>query len=100
MVRVSEHVPNALHCFCLAVSGSMLLCGGVSEESDDEESGFVVVLDCDSLRCQHTLRLDLPVFRLLSVHGEVRGTLGNLNVVVWGKVERGEGSGMSEAGRV
>ena len=78
-------------CYCLAVSGSMLLCGG---ECTDH-SGFMVVLDSDTLSCQHTLRLDHPVRSLLSVRGEVWGRLGNYSVVdkvvVWGKVERGEG---------
>ena len=81
---------------CLVVSGSMLLCGGRCE---DDKSGFVVVLDADTLTCQHTLRLDLPCYRLLSVRGEVWGTLENGSLVVWGKAERGEGSSMSEAGR-
>ena len=96
LVRVSEHVPDAGWGSCLAVSGSMLLCG---DECLDEESGFVVVLDSDTLTCQHSLRLDYSVERLLSVPGEVWGTLGNHSVVVWGKAERGEGSSMREAGR-
>ena len=58
-----------------------------------------MVLDADTLICQHTLRLDHTVHRLLSVRGEVWGRLGNDTVVVWGKAERGKGSGMSEAGR-
>ena len=95
-VRVSEHVPDALRCYCLAVSGSMLLCCG---QCDDEESGFMVVLDSDPLTCQHTLRLDPSVDSLLSVRGEVWGRIGYGNVVVWGKAERGEGSGISDAGR-
>ena len=73
MVRVSEHVPDAGCCSCLATSGSMLLCGGVCE---DEESGFVVVLDSDTLICQRTLRLDHPVEELLGMRGEVWGRLG------------------------
>ena len=95
-------MPNALCCSCLAVSGLMLLCGGVCK---DRRSDFVVVLDPDSIRCQHTLRLEhdvyglLSVERLLSMRGEVWGRLGNSCVVVFGKAERGEGSGMSEAGR-
>ena len=66
--RVSEHVPDAGWCPCLAVSGSMLLCGGVCK---DGRSGFMVVLDSDTLTCQHTLRLDRSVNSLLSVRGEV-----------------------------
>ena len=73
----------------------MLLCGGQCKD----RSGFVVVLDSDTLDCQHTLRLDSLFRRLLSVRGEVWGTLRDRKVVVWGKAERGEGSGMSEAGR-
>ena len=83
---MSEHVPDALHCRCLAVSGSMLLCSGLCT---DGESGFVVVLDSDTLTCQHTLWLDDYVHRLLSVRGEVWDALGNGSVVVWGKAERG-----------
>ena len=96
VVRVSEHVPDALYCTCLSVSGSMLVCGGWCE---DEESGFMAVLDSDSMDCQHTLRLDHYVESLLSVRGEVWGRLRDGKVVVWSKAERGEGSGMSEAAR-
>ena len=96
MVRVSEHVPDAGWCSCLAVSGSMLLCGGYCK---DGRSGFMVVLESDTLTCQHTLRLDHYVNSLLSVRGEVWGAIGSGKVVVWGKAEQGEGSGMSEAGR-
>ena len=74
----------------------MLFCGG---SCWDDESGFMVVLDSDTLTCQHNLRLDLPVVELLSVRGEVWGTHENGSVVVWGKAERGKGSGMIEAGR-
>ena len=74
----------------------MLLCGGSCK---DYMSGFVVVLDSDTLTCQHTQRLDHPVVSLLRMRGEVWGRLWNGSVVVWGKAERGEGSGMSEAGR-
>ena len=95
MVRVSEHVPDALRCSCLALSGSMLLCSGGCK---DDRSGFLVVLDSDTFSCQHTLRLDLPCYRLLSMRGEVWST-GSGKVVVWGKAERGERSGLSEAGR-
>ena len=95
VVQVSEHVPDALRCCCLAVSGSMLLCDGVCKDG----SGFVVVLDSHSMSCQHTLRLDHSVRSLLSVRGEVWGELGNKMVVVWGKAEWGQRSGMSEAGR-
>ena len=96
-MRVSEHVTDARFCNCLAVSGSMLLCGGMCMD----ESGFVLVLDADTFACQHTLRLDHTVEELLSVRGEVWGRLGEENgsVVVWGKAEQREGSGMSEAGR-
>ena len=62
-------------------------------------SGFVAVLDINTLSVPATLRLDHHVHRLQSVRGEVWGTLGNNSVVVWGKAERGKGSGMSEAGR-
>ena len=64
----------------------MLLCGGLCK---DGRYGFLVVLDSDTLTCQHSLRLDYSVERLLSVPGEVWGTLGNHSVVVWGKAERG-----------
>ena len=80
---------------CLAVSGSMLLCGGVR----DQDSGLVVVLDSKTMDRQHTLRLEHAVHNLLSVQSEVWGVLGGGNVVVWGKAERGQGSGKSEAGR-
>ena len=96
VVRVSKHVSDAECCCCLAVSGSMLLCGGWCK---DHRSGFVLVLDSDTLDFRQTLRLDSPVYRLLSVRGEVWDLLGNWSMVVWGKAERGEGSGMSEAGR-
>ena len=46
------------------------------------------------------LQPDLSVKRLLSVQGKVWGRLWNFSVVVWGKVERGERSGMSKAGKV
>ena len=48
---------------------------------------LVVVLDSDTL----TLRLDWYVVKLLSVRGEVWGTLVNHSVVVWGKAEPWEG---------
>jgi len=70
-IRVSEHLPDALYCYDLALSGSMLLCGGTCK---DEKSGIVMVLDADTLRCQHTLLLDHPVNELLSVRGEVWGS--------------------------
>ena len=95
-IRVIEHVPDARLCLCLAVSGSMLLCGG-QRKGPGDRSGFVVVLDSDTLSYQHTLRFDRSVSRLLSVRGEVWGRL-DFNVVVWGKAEREEGLGMSEAG--
>ena len=44
-IRVSEHVPDALYCCNLALSGSMLLCGGTCM---DEKSGFGMVLDADT----------------------------------------------------
>ena len=87
VVRVREHVPEALRCLCLAVSGSVLLCGG---QCNGDRFGFVLVLDTDTLTCQHTLRLDSLVGRLLSVRGEVWGILGDSKLVVWGKAERGE----------
>ena len=81
----------------------MLLCGGSCKNG---RSGFLVVLDSDSMTCQHTLRLDPGHFvaRLRCVRGGVWGILRNFrlknnSVVVWGKAARGEGSGMSEAGR-
>ena len=83
-------------CFDLAVSGSMLLCVGYCK---GDRSGFMVVLDADTDNYQHTLRLDPFISSLLSMRGKMWGRLGNGNVVVWGKVERGEGSGMSEEGR-
>ena len=54
-VRVSKYVPDSLYCFSLAVSGSMLLCGG---QCKGDRTGFVVLLDSDTPNCQHTLRLD------------------------------------------
>ena len=53
MVRVSGHVPDAYSCYCLALSGSMLVCGGACKNG----SGFVVVLDSQTMSCQHTVRL-------------------------------------------
>ena len=55
VVSVSEHVPNALCFNCLAVSGSMLHCG---RKRKARRSGFVMVLDSDTLTYQHSLRLD------------------------------------------
>ena len=83
------------------MSGSMLVCGGYR---NDRQNGFVLVLDTQSMRCEHTLRLDGPVFSLLSLRGEVWGMLTrkddgksrNDKVVVWGKAERGAGA--SKAG--
>ena len=74
-------------CYCLAVSGSMLLCGG---DCKDGRTGFVVVLGSECMGCQHTLRLSQThyVQRLLSVRGEVWSILGNGNVAVWGKEGR------------
>ena len=96
VVRVSELVPDVRYCLCLAVSGSMLLCGG---ECDDQESGFVLVLDSHTTSPQHTLQLDCFVEGLLSMRGKVWGTLGENSMVLWDKVARWEGSDMSEAGR-
>ena len=97
MVRVSGHMPDAGCCHCLAVSGSMLLCGG--QCNDDGSGGFVAVLDADTQTYLHTLELDHCVDSLLSVRGEVWGTLWYGAVLAWGKAERGGGSGTSEAGR-
>ena len=66
----------------------MLLCGG---ECKGNWFGFVVVLDSDSLSCQHTLRLNHLIERLLSMRGKVWGRLWMGNVVVWGKVKWGDG---------
>ena len=51
MGRVSDHVPDAVLCSCLAIRGSKLLCGG---ECRDQESDFLVVFDSDSMDFQHT----------------------------------------------
>ena len=108
VVRISEHVPDCERCNFLAMSGSMLLCGGMCKDDelceDDDEScedndGFVVVLDINSLTCQHTLQFDHSVEVLRSVRDEVWGRLWSNSVVVWGKAEQGEESGMREAGR-
>ena len=53
-VKVIEHVPDARFCYCLAVSGSMLL---HCEDDEGYEFGFMAVLYPDTLTCQHTLRL-------------------------------------------
>ena len=71
----------------------------------NEANGFVLVLDTQNLRCEHTLLLDESVFYLLGLRGEVWGLLIRRvgdetkldKVVVWGKVERAAGA--SEAGR-
>ena len=86
MVQVSKHVPDADFCWCLVVSGSMLLCGG---KSNNGGSDFVVALHSDSMDCQHTLLPDSSVNSLLSMQGEVWGTLGYSSVAVWGKADRG-----------
>ena len=99
-MRVSEHVPKALSCQCLAISGSKLLCGGVlvqdndaSDEydRDNAEKGFLLVLDYEAMSCEHTLLLDYDPNYLLSRRGEVWSWLYDGPVVVWGKAERGEG---------
>ena len=96
-IRVHEHAPNAAYPLCLAMSGSMLVCGGYR---NDRRQGFVLVLDTEAMRCEHTLRLDGPVESLLSLRGEVWGVLsrrdGNTDrldkVVAWGKAELGAGA--------
>ena len=65
-------MPDVLSPFCLAMSGSMMVCGGYR---NDDQNGFVVVLDSQAMRCGHTLRLDGPVDFLLSLRGEVWGVL-------------------------
>ena len=80
----------------------MLVCGGYR---NDDPDGFVLVLDHQAMRCEHTLRLDRPVDSLLSLRGEVWGRLARRDgvtfkadkVVMWGKAERG--AGPSEAVR-
>ena len=101
-IRVGEHVPDVSYPCSLAMSGSMLVCGGYRM---NEANGFVLVLDTQNLRCEHTLLLDESVFYLLGLRGEVWGLLIRRvgdetkldKVVVWGKVERAAGA--SEAGR-
>ena len=78
----------------------MLLCGG--QCNDENGYGFVLVLDSDTLTCQHTQLLNHEVYSLLGVLGEVWGTIEGpkgIFVVLWGKAEWGQGSGMSKAGR-
>ena len=58
VVWVSEHVQDALYCWCLAVRGLMLLCSG---ECKGYVHGFMVVLEVNIHSCQHTLQLDSPV---------------------------------------
>ena len=91
-IRVDEHVPDVWFPRCLSMSGSLLVCGGYC---NDRQTGFVVVLDAQAMRCEHTLRLDGPVFSLLSLRGEVWG------VLTW-KDGRGykseQGAGASEEG--
>ena len=84
-LRVSEHMPDAQFCNCLAASGSSLLCGG---QCRDGRSGFVVVLSEETLRPETVLRLDMQVRSFLSLRGEVWATLGfhgNFAVAVWGE---------------
>ena len=94
-IWVSEHVPDAQFCSCLAVSGSMLLCGGASEHL----SGFVVVLNAATMSCEHTLRVDKSVRSLLNVRGEVWGILSDCSVVEWGNL-RGGGGDFETEGQV
>ena len=96
MVDICEHVPDAEFCECLSVSGSMLLCGGKCWD----DAGFVAVLDSKTMDHQHTVWLDHRVKNLLSVRGNVWGKIMDGSVVVWGKAEQGEGSGMSKVGGV
>ena len=84
-VRLSEHLAEAVYSKCLAVSGSMLLCGGVRKGG---RYGFMVVLDAATLSFQHTLQLEHDVRSLLSVRGQVWAKLGSMDVVMWGKGER------------
>ena len=97
-IQVDEHVPDVSFPHCLAMSGSMLVCGGYSNNS---QNGFVLVLDTQATTCEHVLRLDGGVKALLSLRGEVWGVLLKDSkfdkVVVLGKAERGVGT--SEAGR-
>ena len=91
-MRVSEHVTDARFCNCLAVSGSMLLCGGMCMD----ESGFVLVLDADTFACQHTLRLDHTVEELLSVRGEVGQTRVQKDMGGHGEAGGGIGGGVGK----
>ena len=71
-IRVSEHVPDVSFPFCLAMSGSMLVCGGYR---NDSQYGFVLVLDTQAMTCEHVLHLDGPVNAWLILRGEVWGLL-------------------------
>ena len=85
---LGEHVPNVSHrgCLCLAMSGSKLLCGGSSITGE----GFLLVLNPDTMACEHRLPLDDSPTRLLSLdQDQVWGVVGR-NVVVWGKPKRGQ----------
>ena len=94
-IRIGEHVSEASRPTCLAISGSMLVCGGYR---NGDQNGFVLILDADAMRGQHTLLVDELVCCLFSLPGHVWALFGSLeddcdvkahSVVVWGKAGGG-----------
>ena len=53
--QVGEHVPDVSYPCCLAMSGSMLFCAGYR---NDMRNSFLLKLDNQTMRFEHTLRLD------------------------------------------
>ena len=68
------------------------------DDYDRDVSGFVLVLDSETLTCEHTLRLDHSVDCLVSVRGEVWGQTRERRCVVVGQGGAGGGIG-HERGR-
>ena len=73
--------------WCLAVSGSMLICGTCLKYDDDDAQQYEVqVWDLGTLELKHTLQqpAGARVWCLAAVGGEVWGGVGD-QVVVWGR---------------
>ena len=72
-------IPNASKCTCLALNGSKLLCGCVTQK----EEGFLVVMDMRTLQVEHTVALREKPRDLLCVSGKVFCTLHDYHVIVF-----------------
>ena len=75
--------------YCLAVSGSKLICGSadVNLVGEEDQQYEVRVWDLETLECEHTLPQPggSEVWCLAAVRGQVWGGVGD-EVVVWGRV--------------